>query len=156
MFRCTGSFLKLWTKNQKVVWKRTSFDSYFWSSFTNAEADVSRVVCISFIIKQAAYNQYKDCLRQNSKFYVSSKSSYAKTKYKLQNTWDHLVHGKKEKASAQVAFMVIVFVHFYYQITQDMKQSLADLGYSGKEIGNLKPAYAQFVLLFLIQIINRF
>lgn len=46
--------------------------------------------------------------------YVSTKSSYAKTKYKLQNTWDHLVHGKKEKASAQVAFMVVLFILLFY------------------------------------------
>ena len=29
-----------------------------------------------------------------------------------------------------------------------MKQSLADLGFSKKEMGNLKPAYAQLVVLF--------
>lgn len=50
---------------------------------------------------------YKDCLRQNSKLYVSTKSGYAKSKYKIQNIWDRLVHGKKERASAQVAFMVL-------------------------------------------------
>ena len=43
MFKCTGSLLKSLVKNQKVVWKRTSFDSYFWSSFSAAEGDVFRV-----------------------------------------------------------------------------------------------------------------
>lgn len=43
MLRCTGSFLKLLVKGQKVVWKRTSFDSYFWSTFSSAESDVFHV-----------------------------------------------------------------------------------------------------------------
>lgn len=45
-------------------------------------------------------------MRKNSKLYVSTVSSYAKTKYKLQNVWDHMIHGKKEKEAAKVAFMV--------------------------------------------------
>ena len=55
---------------------------------------------------------YRDCLRQNSKLYITTKATYAKSKYKLQNVWDNLVNGKKEKASAQVAFMVILCKYF--------------------------------------------
>lgn len=33
-------------------------------------------------------------------------SGYAKSKYKLQNTWDMLVNGKRELNAAKVAFMV--------------------------------------------------
>ncbi|KAK8820885.1 hypothetical protein WA556_005199 [Blastocystis sp. ATCC 50177/Nand II] len=126
MFRCTGSFLKLWIKGQKTVYKRTSFRGNLWGSFSHAEGDVTR----------SAVTAYKACLRKNSSLYISTVGSYAKTKYKLQNAWDHLVHGKKEKAAAQVAFM----------ITQDMKQSLADLGFSKKDMANLKPAYAQLIV----------
>lgn len=46
------------------------------------------------------------CLRKNSKLYISTASSYAKTKYKMQNLYDRVVNGKREKAAAQVAFMV--------------------------------------------------
>ncbi|KAK8809315.1 hypothetical protein WA171_000899 [Blastocystis sp. BT1] len=126
MFKCTGSLLKSLVKNQKVVWKRTSFDSYFWSSFSSAEGDVFR----------SSWNLYTKCLRENSRFYVSAASSYAKTKYKMQNVYDRLIHGKKEKAAAQVAFM----------ITKEMKQSLTDMGFDMKTITNLKPLYAQYII----------
>lgn len=43
MFRCTGSFLKLWIKGQKTVYKRTSFRGNLWGSFSHAEGDVTRV-----------------------------------------------------------------------------------------------------------------
>lgn len=50
MFKCTGSLLKSLVKNQKVVWKRTSFDSYFWSSFSSAEGDVFRVILEGWLL----------------------------------------------------------------------------------------------------------
>lgn len=36
---------------------------------------------------------------------------------------------------------------FETQITKDMKQGLSDLGFESKIISNLKPAYAQYVVL---------
>ena len=40
-------------------------------------------------------------------------SGYAKTKYEIQNLWDRLVHGRREKDAAQVAFMVCEVHRFH-------------------------------------------
>lgn len=53
------------------------------------------------------------------------------------------------------SWFILLFLP-YQKITQDMKQSLADLGYSKQEIGNLKPAYAQLVRVINIIAYSRF
>lgn len=149
MFRCTAKLVKLLAKGQVAVWKRTTFDRELWHSFSSAECSVFRVGYSGLHRSQSAFNQYSSCLRQNSRFYVMTLSTYAKSKYKIQNAWDRLVNGERVMDAARVAFMVCEVHSVHEQITNSMKQELANLNYPSEEINQLKPSHAQYVFIFV-------